>query len=176
MIKWDRLINKCNNYGNKRRDHIKKGRQILKLSTVSCAVPLVFPQAVTRSDLFCCFHGNGSFSSSQYWILFWSESVSNSWYLSFILVKNLASLSYRLQCSRKWRSLSVLSHYLPSSFCPYSLFLSSVSASSFSLPALSLSLSLQFSSVCFIGMNVRWTVLPKHPHLSFFSLPVSLSR
>lgn len=37
---------------------MKKRRQILKeISTVSC----IFPQAVTCSDIFCCFYGNARF-------------------------------------------------------------------------------------------------------------------
>lgn len=52
-------------------------------------------------------------------------SVSNSWYVSFILVKNLISPSLcRLQCSRKSCSLSDLSHtiFSSSSLCLRSLF------------------------------------------------------
>lgn len=107
--------------------------------------------------------------NTEFWILLCLR-VCQMWCVSFIFVKKLVSLSlYRLQCSKKSCSLSALSHYLPSSFCLYALFspLPMRSASSFSLSALSPSLPHQFSSVCFIGMNVGWTVLPKHSYLSF---------
>lgn len=44
-----------------------------QLSTVSCVVPLIFPQSMTYSDTFCIFHSSVCFLSSKYWILFWSE-------------------------------------------------------------------------------------------------------
>ena len=149
-----RLTDMCNDDGEHYKRELKKRRHIFKqLSAVSCFS--------SGCDIFFYFHGHFSFSSSKYWILFWSECVSNSWYASFILEKSRSLWSLSLCSLSLSLSLSPLTRL---SFTPQSL----LSASPFHLSARSPS---RFALARFIGMNVGWTVLPKHPPSLFLFSP-----